>query len=68
VRRTHAFHLGAVRRLDLQLARAYEYAERHFGGQNLYLEAMQKNARHALRLASAGQDGLLRRAPPAPAA
>lgn len=65
VRRTHAFHVGAVRRLDLQLARAYEYAERHFGGQNLYLEAMQKNARHALLLVSAGQDGHLRRAPPA---
>jgi hypothetical protein len=65
VRRTHAFHLGAVRRLDLQLARAYEYAERHFGGQNLYLEAMQQNARHALRLASAGDDAHLRRMPPA---
>jgi len=66
VRRTHDFHLRALRRLDLQLARAYEYAERHFGGQNLYLEAMQNNARHALLLASAGQDGLLRRTPPAP--
>jgi hypothetical protein len=63
--RTHAFHLGAVRRLDLQLARAYEYAERHFGGQNLYLDAMQKNARHARRLADPGEEGLLRRAPPA---
>jgi hypothetical protein len=68
VRRTHAFHLGAVRRLDLQLARAHEYAGRHFGGQNLYLEAMQKNARHALLLVSSGHDGLLRRMPPALAA
>jgi hypothetical protein len=65
VRRTHAFHLGAVRRLDLQLARAYEYAGRSFGGQNLYLEAMQKNAGHALLLLRVGQDGHLRRAPPA---
>lgn len=63
--RTHDFHLRALRRLELQLARAYEYAERHFGGQNLYLDAMQKNARHALRLADGGADGLLRRAPPA---
>jgi hypothetical protein len=65
VRRTHDFHLRALRRLDLQLARAYEYAERHFGRQNLYLEAMQRNARHALLLVHAGQDGRLRRVPPA---
>jgi len=65
VRRTHDFHLRAMRRLDLQLARAYEYAERHFGGQNLYLDAMQQNARHALVLASAGDEGRLRRTPPA---
>ena len=65
VRRTHDFHLRALRRLDLQLARAYEYAERHFGGQNLYLEAMQTNARHALLLASASGKGHLRRTPPA---
>jgi hypothetical protein len=64
VRRTYAFHAGAVRRLDLQLARAYQYAERHFGGQNLYLEYMQKNARHALVLVRAGDEGRLRRRPP----
>ncbi len=64
VRRTHAFHLGAVRRLDLQLARAYDYAGRHFGGQNLYLEAMQGNARHALLLAGADERAPLRRTPP----
>lgn len=64
VRRTHEFHLRALRRLDLQLARAYAYAERHFGGQNLYLEAMQKNARHAQLVASAGEEGRLRRLPP----
>lgn len=65
VRRTHAFQVNAMRRLDLQLARAYEYAERHFGGQNLYLDAMQKNARHALVLLRAGPEGYLRRTPPA---
>jgi hypothetical protein len=65
VRRTHAFHLGAVRRLDIQLARAYEFAGRHFGGQNLYLDAMQTNARHALLLAGAGRGAHLRRTPPA---
>jgi hypothetical protein len=64
VRRTHDFHLAASQRLDLQLARAYEYAARHFGGQNLYLEAMQRNARHALVVVHGGQDELLRRVPP----
>lgn len=68
VRRTHAFCLVAAQRLDLQLARAYGYAERHFGGQNLYLDAMQRNARHALVVVRAGDNGLLRRAPPQPQA
>lgn len=63
-RRSHAFCQFAARRLDLQLARAYELAERHFGGDNLYLEAMQRNARHALVVVRAGDDGLLRRIPP----
>lgn len=67
VRRTHEFHLRAMRRLDLQLARAYAYAERHFGGQNLYLEAMQRNAQYALVLAGDGEQGRLRRALPPPA-
>lgn len=64
VRRTHAFCLVATQRLDLQLARAYDFAARHFGGQNLYLQAMQQNARYALIVARAGQDALLRRVPP----
>ena len=64
VRRTHAFCHVATQRLDLQLARAYDYAGRHFGGQNLYLEAMQRNARHALVVVRDGHEGRLRRVPP----
>ena len=64
VRKTPGFYLNATKRLDLQLARAYEYAGRHFGGQNLYLEEMQKNVRHARLVADAGRDDLLRRTPP----
>lgn len=63
-RRTHAFCLVASQRLDMQLARAYAYAERHFGGQNLYLEALQRNAQHALVVVRSGHDDLLRRLPP----
>jgi len=65
VRATPGFFLRATRRLDLQLARAYQYAERHFGGQNLYLEEIHKNVRHARLVADAERDDLLRRTPPA---
>ncbi|HZN85644.1 MAG TPA: hypothetical protein VFB53_02560 [Burkholderiales bacterium] len=65
VRRTPAFFHNAAQRLDLQLARAHEYAARHFGGQNLYLEEIHKNVRHARLVADSGRDELLRRAPPA---
>jgi hypothetical protein len=65
-RRTHAFCQIAARRLDLQLARAYGFAARHFGGPNPYLQAMQQNARYALVVARAGQHAQLRRVPPAP--
>lgn len=65
VRKTPAFFHSAAQRLDLQLARAHEYAARHFGGQNLYLEEIHKNVRHARLVADSGRDGLLRRAPPA---
>jgi hypothetical protein len=64
VRKTPGFFLNATKRLDLQLARAYEYAGRHFGGQNLYLEEIHKNVRHARLVADAGRDELLRRTPP----
>jgi hypothetical protein len=65
VQRTPAFYAGATRRLDLQLARAYDYAEHHFGGENLYLSEMRKNIQHAQRvvqLPSIGEG--LRRQPP----
>ena len=64
VRATPGFYLGATKRMDLHLARAYEYAERHFGGQNLYLEEIHKNVRHARVVADAGLRELLRRMPP----
>jgi hypothetical protein len=64
VRKTPGFYLNAAKRLDLQLARAYEYAGHHFGGQNLYLEEIHKNVRHARLVADAGRDELLRRTPP----
>ena len=64
VRKTPGFYMNAAKRLDLQLARAYEYAERHFDGQNLYLEEMHKNVRYAKAVGEAGGRNMLRRAPP----
>jgi hypothetical protein len=67
VQKTPAFYQSASKRLDLQLARAYEYAGHHFGGQNLYLEEMQKNVRYAQVVAQGsahGSDQHLRRQPP----
>jgi hypothetical protein len=65
VRATPALFIGAAKRLDLHLARAHEYAARHFGGQNLYVEQIHKNVRHARVVADAALGGLLRRRPPA---
>jgi len=64
VQRTPGFYQGALRRLDFQLARAYEYAARHFGGPNPYLEEMQKNARYAQLVALEPSTERLRRQPP----
>ena len=64
VRKTPQFYTNAAKRLDLQLARAYEYAGRHFKGQNLYLEEMQKNVRYAQAVGNAPGRQTLRRAPP----
>jgi hypothetical protein len=59
VNKTPGFYRGAQQRLELQLARAYEYAGRHFGGANLYLQGMEKNIRYAANAAR-----VLRRQPP----
>jgi hypothetical protein len=64
VRKTPGFYLNAAKRLDLQLARAYEYAGRHFKGQNLYLEEMQKNVRYAQAVGNSPTAATLRREPP----
>lgn len=64
VRKTPGFYRNATKRLDIDLACAYEYAQRHFGGQNLYLEEMQKNVRFARVVAQAADSEMLRRTPP----
>ena len=65
VHRTPAFYGGASERLNVQLARSYEAATHHFGGENPYLDAIEKNVRHAARIAHEPDPGrLLRRRSP----
>ncbi|HEX2566387.1 MAG TPA: hypothetical protein VHL85_05980 [Burkholderiales bacterium] len=64
VHKTPGFYQNASKRLDFQLARAYEYAGKHFGGPNLYLQEMQKNIRYAQLVAQEPSHGRLRRQPP----
>jgi hypothetical protein len=63
--KTPAFYSIAKQRLNDLLGGAYGYAEAHFGGQNLYLDEVMKNIRHAERVAEQGDVmALLRRNPP----
>jgi len=64
VRKTPAFYHNATKRLDQQLHQAYVYAEKHFGGQNLYIEEMNKNVKYAEAVTNDQERDLLRRIPP----
>ena len=59
VAKTPDFYEGAMRRLDAQLGRSHEFAARHFGGENPYLDGMRKNVSYACNPAA-----VLRRQPP----
>ncbi|MGV3629260.1 MAG: hypothetical protein ACO1PN_16405 [Betaproteobacteria bacterium] len=62
--KTPAFYQNAMKRLDEKLHRAYRYAETHFGGSNLYIREMDKNAAHAVAATSADGRSKLRRTTP----
>lgn len=64
IRKTPGFFLSASKRLDHELGGAYEYARGHFGGSNLYMEAVKRNIRFAEKLREE-PELLLRRVPPA---
>lgn len=64
VRKTPAFFANAMRRLEHDLGRAYDYAESHFEGRNFYTDEMQKNVRHAAAYDATRDARMLRRAPP----
>ena len=65
MRKTPAFYAVASHRLNELLGAAYAYASTHFGGQNLYLDEVDKNIQHAQRVAGLTDVRvLLRRVPP----
>jgi hypothetical protein len=64
LRKTPGFFRNAAKRLDQDLAGAYQFAQVHFGGTNLYMEAVGRNIRFVEK--ATGGDGqiVLRRQPP----
>jgi hypothetical protein len=64
--RTPNFYRTATVRLNEQLGSAYGYAGKHFGGQNLYLDEIDKNIDYATAVAEQRDMSLLRREPPKP--
>jgi len=64
LRKTPGFYFNAMKRLNEQLNRAYDFAKVSLGGQNLYLEEMNKNMRYARVAEAAHEVDPLRRNPP----
>ena len=64
LKKTPAFYAGATRRLKEDLGNGLEYAGTHFGGQNLYVEGVEKNMRFAAMVRDEEDFSLLKRAPP----
>lgn len=63
LRKTPNFYASATHRLDVDLGGAYQFAQSHFGGTNLYMDALRQNIRFVERLRDQG-DIVLRRQPP----
>jgi hypothetical protein len=65
LRKTPRFYENASHRLDVDLGGAYRFAQTHFGGPNLYMEAVKQNIRFVEKSAEAGDIQLRRQPPPA---
>ena len=62
--KTPGFFRGATKRLDIELGGCYAYAQQHFGGQNLYLEELNKNINFAQAFSEVADTAMLKRKPP----
>jgi len=65
VAKTPVFFESAVKRLEVDLGGAHQYAATHFGGFNLYMHAAAKNVQFARQIGQGASTGGLRRSPPA---
>ncbi len=63
IRKTPSFFVGAEKRLEKDLGGAHGYAGAHFGGRNLYWDAVERNIQFARALGERS-DVVLRRRPP----
>jgi hypothetical protein len=63
LRKTPSFYQNATRRLDVELDGAYRFAQTHFGGTNLYMDAVKQNIRFVEKQVEAAEI-VLRRQPP----
>lgn len=63
LRKTPGFYRNASQRLDVDLGGAYRFAQTHFGGQNLYMDALKQNIRFVEKSTEGGEIAL-RRQPP----
>ena len=65
VMKTPDFFQVARRRLDVDLDASHNFANKHFGGQNLYLDEVEKNVRFAATIRKEGEQvASLNRTPP----
>ena len=64
LRKTPTFYQNAARRLDQDLGGAYQFAEKHFRGPNLYMEAVKQNIRFVEKQTGEQHEITLRRLPP----
>jgi len=62
--KTPIFFRGATKRLDVDLGGCYAYAQPHFGGQNLYLEELNKNINFVQGFSNETDTAMLKRKPP----
>ena len=62
--KTPQFFESASRRLDVDLGGCHGYAQKHFGGQNLYLEEVGKNINFAQEIGGESDTSVLKRKPP----
>ena len=63
--KTPGFYQSAKKRMNETLQGAYHMVEKHFNGQNLYIEEIEKNIQFAEYVIAHGADiGMLQRTPP----